>query len=179
MATLPEDTRQQHSIIQLQAYDLDLEVRPLKFSFGPGMTEMASIFSISPETGWIVLLTELDREKQDLYNLTVVVSDTPVGAARKAGEAASMTTTTNVVITVTDCNDNPLKFEHNEYSTAVNEGALTTTVLLRLVSKDADTGPNSHATYYITEGDQLGQFVVGVLCLIISCYCNNNHVEFT
>ncbi|CAG5132925.1 unnamed protein product, partial [Candidula unifasciata] len=70
IVTIPEDAEPQHSIIQLQASDRDHEAQPLSFSFSQGMSDMASIFSINPVTGWIVLLTQLDREKQDFYNLT-------------------------------------------------------------------------------------------------------------
>lgn len=160
LASIPEDAQAQHSIIQLQASDRDHEAQPLRFSFSPGMTELTSVFSINPDTGWIVLLTQLDRERQDLYNLTVTVSDTSASAAHKSGDGTSMTSSTSVLLTVTDCNDNPPKFDQDSYSTSINEGALPGTVLVKLGSKDADTGSNAVVTYYITDGDQLGQFEV-------------------
>ena len=71
-----------------------------------------------------------------------------------------MTATANVMIIVTDVNDNPPVFARNSYATAVNEGALPGTVILSLDTTDTDTGPNSDVTFYITEGDQTGRFEV-------------------
>ncbi|CAL1526834.1 unnamed protein product [Lymnaea stagnalis] len=160
MATIPENADPQQPIIQLHATDLDLEVKPLKFYFGPNMTDVAGLFSIDPETGWIILLTQLDREVQNQYNLTVVAMDTPPSTGRKPGDMATLTSTTSVIIFVTDTNDNAPKFDREEYSSAVNEGALPGTVLVTLLTKDADFGPNSEVTYFITQGDQLGQFEI-------------------
>ncbi|XP_059170799.1 protocadherin Fat 1-like isoform X3 [Physella acuta] len=158
-ATIAENAATQQQVIQLQATDLDLYSKPLKYFFGPSMSDPASIFGIDSETGWITLLTPLDRETQDQYNLTVIVSDTPGGGiGRKSGEGVSLTSTTSVLITISDSNDNPPRYERDAYTTAVNEGALPGTVLVTLVSKDADSGINAEVTYYITEGDQLGQF---------------------
>lgn len=164
LATVPENAEPQHSIIQIQATDRDSDKRPLKYFFGPSMGNMASIFSIDPETGWIVLLTQLDRETRDQYNLTVIVSDNPPqNILRKTSDQVSLTSTTSVVITVADFNDSPPKFERDSYITAVNEGALRGTILVTLITKDADKGSNSDVAYFISDGDQLGQFAVGYL----------------
>uniref|UniRef100_A0A2C9M9H4 Uncharacterized protein n=1 Tax=Biomphalaria glabrata TaxID=6526 RepID=A0A2C9M9H4_BIOGL len=161
LATVPENAEPQHSIIQIQATDRDSDKRPLKYFFGPSMGNMASIFSIDPETGWIVLLTQLDRETRDQYNLTVIVSDNPPqNILRKTSDQVSLTSTTSVVITVADFNDSPPKFERDSYITAVNEGALRGTILVTLITKDADKGSNSDVAYFISDGDQLGQFAI-------------------
>ncbi|KAH9487879.1 long-chain fatty acid transporter fat1 [Bulinus truncatus] len=161
LASVPENAEPQQTIIQLQATDRDSDTRPLKYFFGPGMGEVASVFSIDPETGWIVLLTQLDRETRDQYNLTVIVSDSPPqNVLRKSSDMISLTSTSSVIITVTDFNDNPPRFERDSYTTAINEGALRGTILITLVTKDADKGINSDVAYFISDGDQLGQFAV-------------------
>lgn len=174
MVTIAENAPTQQQVIQLQATDLDLYSKPLKYFFGPSMSDPASIFGIDSETGWITVLTPLDRETQDQYNLTVIVSDTPGGGVgRKPGEGVSLTSTTSVLITISDSNDNPPKYERDAYTTAVNEGALPGTVLVTLVSKDADSGINAEVTYYITEGDQLGQFDVSSISFSLYILRNN------
>ena len=47
-------------------------------------------FFISPETGQLKLLQSLDREKKDLYRLTLVATDN--GAHRLSSEAEVMVT---------------------------------------------------------------------------------------
>lgn len=47
-------------------------------------------FFISPETGQLNLLQSLDREKKDLYQLTLVATDN--GAHRLSSEAEVMVT---------------------------------------------------------------------------------------
>ena len=51
----------------------------------------------------------------------------------------------------------------SEYATAVNEGALSGTVLLKLETEDQDLDANADVTYYITEGDHLNQFEVNIV----------------
>ncbi|RUS73770.1 hypothetical protein EGW08_018463, partial [Elysia chlorotica] len=155
--TVPEDAPAQQSIIQVQAVDADLEVAPLRYAIGPGMEELSSLFALHPTSGWITLLTTLDRETRSFYNLSVLVWDTPDRLGRKSD--LSLTATTSVLITVTDVNDNPPIFQVR-YATAVNEGALSGTVLLKLETKDEDLEENADVTFYITEGDHLDQFEV-------------------
>ncbi|GFN75010.1 fat cadherin [Plakobranchus ocellatus] len=157
--TVPEDAPAQHQLIQLQASDKDKEVVPLRYALGPGTEELSSIFALSPDSGWVTLLTPLDREARSFYNLSVLVWDTPDSAGRNSD--VSLTASTSVLITVTDVNDNAPTFQRGSgsgYATAVNEGALPGTVLLTLETEDVDSAVNSDVTFYITEGDHLDQF---------------------
>lgn len=58
-------------------------------------------FNIAPESGLITLMKRLDRETQDLYNLTVKASD--------QGNPP-LSNVTNIEIVVLDVNDNPPEF---------------------------------------------------------------------
>jgi protocadherin Fat 1/2/3 len=106
----------------VRAVDADLP-RPLAYSFGPGMKELASVFTIDAETGWVSLLSRLDRERISEYNLTLMVTDRDE-ETRINGRMVTLTATTSLIITVTDCNDNAPRFSKADFSTAVNEGAL-------------------------------------------------------
>ena len=83
-----------------------------RYAIGPGMEELSSLFAVNPDSGWITLLTPLDREARSFYNLSVIVWDTPDRLGRKSD--MSLTSTTSVLITVTDVNDNAPTFQvHN------------------------------------------------------------------
>ena len=72
--------------------------------------EMSSLFSVNPHSGWLTLLTSLDRETKAQYNLTVQVVDYPANSRRK-NLFPALTVTTSVIVTVTDINDNPPTFK--------------------------------------------------------------------
>ena len=158
MATVLENSEVGSSLIQVKAVDADLP-RKLEYSFGPGMEHMANIFTVDSKTGWISLLSKLDRETKSEYNLSIVVTDSD-DDTRMNGRGVQLTSSTSVIITVTDYNDNAPQFDKNVFSTAVNEGALPGTVLLLLTSTDEDVGVNADVTYYIVSGDPLGQFQI-------------------
>lgn len=109
------------------------------------------LFEINKYTGWITLVSELDREKQEVYNLTVQ-------AEQKFGMSTQVVSNSTVTVTVTDCNDNPPVFSQAQYQTAVNEDALSGTVFLALKTTDADA--KSNVDYFIADGDPMGRFKI-------------------
>lgn len=70
-----------------------------------------SQFTINPSTGQIITSALLDRETKDNYTLIVVSSD--------AGSPESLSSSTSVLVTVTDVNDNPPRFQHHPYVTHI------------------------------------------------------------
>lgn len=157
-ATVVENAEVGTSIIQVRARDEDLP-RQLEYIFGDGMEELANIFTVDSKTGWISLLTKLDREAQEEYVLKIIVVDSD-DANRINGHGVQLSATTSVVITVTDYNDNSPTFDKPVFVTAVNEGALPGTVLLKVTSTDRDIGANADAAYHIVGGDPFGQFQI-------------------
>lgn len=158
-ACLVENSKPGIKIIQVRAFDLD-EPPSLTYRFSNGMQDMAQVFSIDQHTGWITLLSSVDREIRSSYNLSVMVEDT-VGTITK-------TSVTSVLVDVNDYNDNPPVFPSNHYHTAVNELAEPGTVLLPLVVTDADSKQNTHISYFIIDGDPHGRFQVyhtGEVCV--------------
>ncbi|XP_056011143.1 protocadherin Fat 1-like isoform X5 [Ostrea edulis] len=109
------------------------------------------LFEMNEYTGWISLVSELDRETQEVYNLTVV-------AEQKFGFTSKVVGNTTVAVTVTDCNDNPPIFSQQQYQTAVNEDAFSGTVFLALTTTDADS--DGEVEYFIAEGDIMGRFKI-------------------
>lgn len=70
-----------------------------------------SQFTINPSTGQIITSALLDRETKENYTLVVVSSD--------AGSPEPLSSSTSVLVTVTDVNDNPPRFQHHPYVTHI------------------------------------------------------------
>jgi protocadherin Fat 1/2/3 len=149
--TVPENSESGISIIQVVAHDLDKSSK-FRYSFGDNMRKYAHQFSIDSITGVVTLLSPLDREQQDMYNLTVWVKDSDA--------ADALQNLTMVQVKVMDHNDNPPLFTRSYYQAAVNEDAYQGTILMTLTTVDKDIGPNTDTQYYIIEGDPEGKFKV-------------------
>lgn len=152
LVTVPENSESGISIVQVVAHDLDKSSK-FRYSFGDNMRKYAHQFNIDSVTGWITLLSPLDREKQELYNLTVWVKDSE-------NVRDALQNFTIVQIKVMDHNDNPPLFTRSYYQTAVNEDAYLGTILMTLTTVDKDTSANTDTQYYIIEGDPEGKFKV-------------------
>ena len=149
--TIVENSEPGLKVIQVRAFDLDNPPR-LEYKFSENMEHIERLFSIDHETGWITLLATLDREVVSEYNISVMVIDTEGSIIR--------TNYTVVNVQVTDFNDNPPVFSRDHYQAAVNEEALSGTVVLSLMTTDADNSDNTEISYYIIEGDPLGKFQI-------------------
>ncbi|KAL1394428.1 hypothetical protein pipiens_003054 [Culex pipiens pipiens] len=96
------------------------------------------IFGIFPNSGWIYLRTKLDRELQERYNITVIVSDNGV---------PTLTATTHVIVTVLDANDNSPIFPKQLYEFEIEENMRRGSVIGQVTASDADTGINAVVRY--------------------------------
>ncbi|XP_055296378.1 protein dachsous [Sitodiplosis mosellana] len=99
---------------------------------------ITDIFGMFPNNGWLYLRSELDREKCDYYDLTVVVNDngTPSASA-----------TTHVIVNVLDANDNDPVFMQDSYEFTVDENARRNTVVGVVSASDIDLGINAELKY--------------------------------
>ena len=138
-------------VVKVVARDLDKSSK-FTYSFDDDTSEFSHLFSIDRTTGLITLLSPLDRETQDLYNLTVWVTD---------GDGLdALKNSTTVQVRVADHNDNPPVFSRSHYQAAINEDAYLGTVLLTLSTDDKDLNTITDRRYYIIDGDPLGRFQV-------------------
>ena len=135
-------------VIQVAAEDRDLGLNG-QFYYVMTNESVLGMFVCDSSSGSISLTGELDRESVAEYRMTVVAIDR--GAPR-------MSSVTEVVVTVSDENDNAPVFVQSSYSAAVNEDALPGTIILVVMATDADIAPNNMVTYHIAGGDVLGQF---------------------
>lgn len=109
-------------------------------------------FTINSQTGAIVTTALLDRETVSAYLLTVTAKD---------GGNPSLSDTTDVEISVTDCNDNPPVFKVPLYQASIPEDALIGTSVVQITATDADIGLNGRVRYLLSDKDKDdGSFVV-------------------
>ncbi len=115
-------------------------------------------FRIDGKQGVIVTRTSLDREKIDLYTLTVQASDLGPVQSRKRSQ-------TTVAIKVADENDNYPQFTERSYSVAVDEdiNQASRPVVIRIVAHDADEGLNAAVRYSIIGGNTAAVFAIDSL----------------
>lgn len=149
--TIAEHSGANIDVVQVVAHDLD-KTSKFTYSFDDDVRQYSHLFSLDRSTGVITLLSPLDREKQDLYNLTVWVID---------GDGIdALKNFTVVKVRVTDHNDNPPVFSRSHYQAAINEDAYPGTILLTLSTEDKDIVGLSETRYYIIDGDPFGRFQV-------------------
>lgn len=143
-------------VIQVKATDLDSGSNgQVTYSLAQNQDpeDISELFAVNSDSGWITTLKELDREKQEKYNIIVVASD--------RGEKIQLSSTTVVKATVIDVNDNPPRFTAEIYKGTVSEDDPPGGVIAILSTTDADTEEmNTGVIYYITGGDPLGQFAI-------------------
>lgn len=116
-------------------------------------------FTINPQTGAITTTASLDRETTSAYLLTVTAKD---------GGNPSLSDTTDVEISVTDCNDNAPVFKVPLYQASIPEDALIGTSVVQITAADSDIGLNGRVSYQLSEKDLAdGSFIVDATSGII------------
>ncbi len=147
-ATVLENVPVGYSVIHIQAVDADagdnsrLEYR---------LTDITPNFpfAINNSTGWIVVASELDRERVDFYNFGV--------EARDHG-SPSMSSSASISMTILDVNDNNPEFTQKAYYMRLNEDASVGTSVVTVSAIDQDI--NSVVTYQISSGNTRNRFSI-------------------
>lgn len=109
-------------------------------------------FSIDEFSGIIRLEKPLDRELQAVY--TLILKATDEGLPRR------LSSTSSLIVSVLDINDNPPVFEHREYSASVSEDTLVGTEVLQIYAASRDIEANAEITYSIASGNEHGKFSI-------------------
>ena len=147
-----EDVTIGSNIIQVVANDKDANTNgKITYSFAKEYRSVANIFAIDSKTGWISTLVELDRESIDNYTFHVLAKD------HGTEELSDICV---VTLTVEDRNDCPPVFTRDVYEATVNEDALPGTVVLTVTTTDNDLEEHAQKSFFITDGDSLGNFNV-------------------
>uniref|UniRef100_UPI00398E7DD0 protocadherin Fat 1-like n=1 Tax=Pristiophorus japonicus TaxID=55135 RepID=UPI00398E7DD0 len=153
-AFIPENMPAGTTVIQVTANDQDTGTNGhVTYSLSSEFDDVADIFAIDGESGWLTTLKELDCETKSTYKFAVVAFD--------HGGRVQLSSTAIVEVEVTDENDNSPQFTRELYKGTVSEDSKPGEVVVILSMMDADiTESNRHATCYITDGDLLGQFAI-------------------
>nr|KAF6346486.1 FAT atypical cadherin 4 [Pipistrellus kuhlii] len=135
--TIPEDAPTGTDVLLVNASDADTSTNAIIRLIGGN-----SQFTINPSTGQIITSALLDRETRENYTLVVVSSD--------AGSPGPLSSSTSVLVTVTDVNDNPPRFQHHPYVTHIPSPTLPGAFVFAVTVTDADIGPNSELHYSLS-----------------------------
>ena len=145
--TLPEDHVIGSSVTQVVAVDPDLGTNAeIQYFIDP-----EQIFTIERETGIVLLSQLLDFEQVQAYSLTLraVDSGTP-----------PLTATAQLIVEVTDINDNAPMFLEPAYSVSVAEDLPEMDIIIFVNASDDDSSSNAAITYSIIGGNGDGLFSI-------------------
>lgn len=94
----------------------------------------------------LVMVGELDRETQDVYSVTVMAVD--AGTPPRTGSM-------EVVVRVSDANDNSPVFESELYEATIREDLAAGSTVAQVFAVDADTGSNGAVRYRLGENSAM------------------------
>ncbi|KAH8282937.1 hypothetical protein KR054_010997, partial [Drosophila jambulina] len=123
----------------------------------------------------IVLVKPLDRERNDLYKLRLVLSH-PHGSAPSS--SSNSTSGISVIITILDANDNfPIFDRSAKYEAEISELAPLRYSIAQLQALDADqeNTPNSEVVYDITSGNDEHMFTIDLVTGVLFV---NNRLDY-
>lgn len=96
---------------------------------------------------YLVVDTDLDRERIPFYNLTIVAYD---------GGQPPLSASLNMKVELVDINDNSPVFEQSSYRFKVSEDTLLDTIIGKVRAYDLDTGKNGLVKYrFVENGNNL------------------------
>ncbi|KAJ8953096.1 hypothetical protein NQ318_013438 [Aromia moschata] len=121
------------------------------YSFGTGNEE--NIFVINSESGIIQVRDPKNLDYELHKELQLVVEARTEGNQNLHGYC-------DVIIKLTDQNDNSPKFTQQQYTASVWEGNKKGAYVLQVIAFDADEGPNSRILYHIVDGNHDNAFKI-------------------
>ncbi|XP_039488125.1 fat-like cadherin-related tumor suppressor homolog isoform X2 [Drosophila santomea] len=151
-ASVAENSEKVISLVKVSATDADTGPNgDIRYYLESDTENIQNIFDIDIYSGWITLLTSLDREVQSEYNFKVIAADN--GHPKHDAKVP-------VTIKIVDYNDNAPVFKLPIERLAVFENALPGTVLINLLLIDPDI-EKQEMDFFIASGDKQAQFQIG------------------
>ncbi|XP_063060967.1 protocadherin-16 [Engraulis encrasicolus] len=143
MVSVMEDQPVGFVVLYVMARDAD-QGENGRVSYRIQAGDSAGKFSLNPSTGSLSILKPLDREEQDLYNLTVIAED----------HGMPQHSSTQVLsVQVIDVNDEVPWFEDSQYEAVVMENQPAGLSILVVSASDLDIGTNGLVTYGVSGED--------------------------
>ncbi|XP_055333667.1 fat-like cadherin-related tumor suppressor homolog [Paramacrobiotus metropolitanus] len=138
---VPENTRIGSKVGQVEATSLDDAVRgDLYYRITDG--NQLGVFDVDGRNGEMVLLKELDFEKQPEFIVFLEAHDS---------SEPPLVGITQVLIHVTDFNDNPPIFLQNQYVVKISEDVDVGAQVIQVTANDVDTKENGKVSYMFPE----------------------------
>lgn len=151
-ASVAENSEKVISLVKVSATDADTGPNgDIRYYLESDTENIQNIFDIDIYSGWITLLTSLDREVQSEYNFKVIAADN--GHPKHDAKVP-------VTIKIVDYNDNAPVFKLPIEGLSVFENALPGTVLINLLLIDPDI-EKQEMDFFIVSGDKQAQFQIG------------------
>ncbi|XP_026833139.1 fat-like cadherin-related tumor suppressor homolog isoform X3 [Drosophila erecta] len=151
-ASVAENSEKVISLVKVSATDADTGPNgDIRYYLESDTENIQNIFDIDIYSGWITLLTSLDREVQSEYNFKVIAADN--GHPKHDAKVP-------VTIKIVDYNDNAPVFKLPIERLSVFENALPGTVLINLLLIDPDI-EKQEMDFFIVSGDKQAQFQIG------------------
>lgn len=136
-----------------------LTVKALDFDEGQNGSVKYSIvsgedngFRIDPITGVITGIVTFDREEQRFYTLIIQAIDD--------GIPIQLFSTVEVIVEISDYNDNPPYWPYPYMFARVYENAQIGKIVIKLPANDPDNGVNSSITFTIVGGNSMNKFTL-------------------
>ncbi|KAK5904987.1 hypothetical protein CesoFtcFv8_006498 [Champsocephalus esox] len=136
-------------VLYVMAGDADQgENGRVSYSIQSGNT--GGTFSINPNTGSLSIFKPLDREEQDVFNLTITAEDHGI---------PQHSSSQLLCVHVIDVNDEVPWFEESQYEAQISENQPPGTSVLTVSASDLDQGTNGQVIYgSISEGWELQEY---------------------
>uniref|UniRef100_A0A7N8WZ65 Cadherin-23 n=1 Tax=Mastacembelus armatus TaxID=205130 RepID=A0A7N8WZ65_9TELE len=149
-ASLPENIATGTEVVQVKAQSAD-NLNQLTYRFDPDTSPAAlALFKIDSVTGRITVTGLLDREKGDMYTLTVVADD---GGPKKDSTVVS--------ITILDENDNSPEFDiTSDTSVNIPENTPIGKKVALVIGRDKDAGLNGLVNFTLVAGNMEDVFKI-------------------
>ncbi|KAM9849745.1 uncharacterized protein ACBR49_007036 [Aulostomus maculatus] len=137
---IPEDSRPGTTVALISITDLDSGVNGKVISFVKGDVPFTLTPSIQDNMFAVVTKSQLDRENESSYDVTIIAKD--------AGEPA-LTSEKTLRVVLADINDNYPKFSLARYDFYVTENNSPGVSIFSVKASDCDEGENGVVTYHI------------------------------
>ncbi|XP_030001942.1 protocadherin alpha-8-like [Sphaeramia orbicularis] len=144
-SAIPEDARIGTTVALISVFDRDSGLNgKIVCSFREDVP-----FALSPSTQdklyAVVTKSPLDREKQPIYDVTIVAKDAGV---------PSLSSEKSITIVISDVNDNRPEFSLSPYTFYLSENNSPGTLLFSVRASDRDEGENSRISYHIIRDER-------------------------
>lgn len=151
-------------VVQVSASDQDVSRFNIRYTIVSG--NVGSVFDINATSGVIFRSNTgvIDYESRRRYDLTVEAED----SADYSGAGIRRRAQAQVVISVTDANDNDPIFVATLYTGAIDEHSTGDVSVLTVRATDRDSGTNAELVYSIVGGDGEDNFTINSMTGMIS-----------